>query len=116
MHMIFFLYVCSIINKTGLISYFLFFKFRLYLNKPFYDIFVSLKWLQEISEFDHGFDHLDIVGVVVQLSNRSFCLFVCFLSLGHFQWCLCKSTDGPCLDFSSGMNKITTFLEPYYTE
>lgn len=29
-------------------------------------------------------------------------------SLGHFQWCICKYEDGPCLDFSGGM--LTVFL------
>lgn len=27
----------------------------------------------------------------------------CVFSLGNFQWCICKYTDGPCLDFSGGM-------------
>lgn len=26
----------------------------------------------------------------------------CIFSLGHFQWCICKYEDGPCLDFSGG--------------
>lgn len=77
MHMIFFLYVYNIINKTGLSSYFLFFNFRLYLNKPLMIYLFYSNVFKKSENLIPGFDHFDIVGVIVQLSNRSFfCLFV----------------------------------------
>lgn len=32
-------------------------------------------------------------------------------SLGHFQWCICKYEDGPCLDFSGGMFTVSYIFE-----
>lgn len=31
----------------------------------------------------------------------------CVFFLGNFQWCICKYTDGPCLDFSGGMFTVS---------